>query len=136
MTYGKSSMLISMFLSKHPNLVFTRPEAQSITILDEGRRYPKNCSSGVLPPLACYFMMNGNSRLAESPNKQLGMLDSFSTIILGQGGVISSRSSKFNEEFEKIQASCILPDNCIICCSLTINCNVTLLVNIITMCAA
>ena len=33
----------------------------------------------------------------------------WATITLGQGGMIISRSNKFNEEFEKIRASCTLP---------------------------
>ena len=68
----------------------------------------------------------------------------WSTITLGQGGMIISRSNKFSEEFEKIRASCTLPGYFIttskaisvIFSSLTINCKVTLSVNIITACTA
>ena len=68
----------------------------------------------------------------------------WTTITLGQGGMIISRSNKFSEEFEKIRASCTLPGYFIttskaisvIFSSLTSNCKVTLSVNIITACTA
>ena len=41
--------------------IITSALIPSITIFAKERRYPKNCSSGVLSPLANFFMMNGMS---------------------------------------------------------------------------